>query len=155
MLHHGASMDCARATSWLTTRAGITYTFPEAESAKTRDSVTCTLLIFWKKRISKNNNEQKYMTKEHALFHAASTREFPQTHDHHLPGQRTRHPIGTRLRARQHRQHVSHVLPSRAAPRPGGKTWPQAYVFAWHPMHRGRLCVSFMIGRQNTRGMQG
>jgi hypothetical protein len=45
--HHGA-LDGVGAPGfryWLAARAGITYTFPEVESAKTRDSVTCTLVI--------------------------------------------------------------------------------------------------------------
>jgi len=45
--HHGAldGVGSPGARAWLAARTGITYTFPEAESAKTRDSVTCTLTI--------------------------------------------------------------------------------------------------------------
>jgi hypothetical protein len=43
---HQGALDGTGARSWLAARAGITYTFPDAESAKTRDSETCTLVIF-------------------------------------------------------------------------------------------------------------
>jgi hypothetical protein len=70
------------------------------------------------------------------LFPVVSVREFPQTHD--PLGQRTRRPIGTHPRARQHRRRASRVLPGRAAPRPGGKTRLQAYGSARRPMHQER-----------------
>lgn len=90
------------------------------------------------------------MIKGDALFPAASAREFPQTHD---PGQRNRHPIGTRPRSHQRRRRASHVPPSRAVPRPGGKTRPPACGSAQRPMHRGRLCVTFAL--PSERGVSG
>jgi hypothetical protein len=77
--------------------------------------------------------------KRDALFPAASAQEFPRTHDHHgHPGQRTRHPIGTRPRAHQRKRRTSRVPPSLVARRPGGKMRPPVYGSAQRPMHRGR-----------------
>lgn len=84
--------------------AGITYTLPESESANTRDSATCTFVIFYDTPISK----MAAANVGHAPSLAMSTQAFdrlrPTRQTVQTVGQRTHRPTGRRPLVRRHTQ---------------------------------------------------